>query len=216
MVRRYCGRHLGVFVLTLLAALVLARSAGAQTISGTVKDAQGKPVEGASVKIDSTEVQRHFETKTGKDGSYVQVGIVSGMYTVTVEKGDLKAQRTLMLRQGTPNTVNFTLSPAGASADPKIQAMQKAFEEGLDASKAGNQDEAITKFEAAIAIVPNCADCYFNIGFAQAQKKDFEKAEAAYKKAIEIKPNYSEAYTGLANIYNAQRKFDEAAAASAK
>ena len=49
-----------------------------------------------------------------------------------------------------------------------------------------------------------------------AQKKDYEKAEAAYKKAIELRPEYAEAYNGLATIYNAQRKFDLAAEASKK
>src|SRR6185295_13716640 len=63
---------------------------------------------------------------------------------------------------------------------------------------------------------PDCADCYYNIGFLQTQKKDYEKAEVAYKKAIELKADYGDAYNGLANVYNAQRKFDDAAAASTK
>ena len=94
--------------------------------------------------------------------------------------------------------------------------MKKAFEEGVAASRAGNHDAAIAKFQAAAELNPNCFDCYYNIAFSQTQKKDYDKAEAAYKKAIELKADYAEAYSGLANVYNAQRKFDEAAAASAK
>src|SRR6185295_15130706 len=63
---------------------------------------------------------------------------------------------------------------------------------------------------------PDCADCYYNIGFLHTQKKEYEKAEVAYKKAVELKADYADAYNGLANVYNAQRKFDEAAAASTK
>ena len=64
--------------------------------------------------------------------------------------------------------------------------------------------------------MPSCFDCYYNIGFAYSQKKDWPKAEEAFKKAIEFKPDYVEAYNGLAQIYNAQKKFDEAQAASQK
>jgi superkiller protein 3 len=64
--------------------------------------------------------------------------------------------------------------------------------------------------------VPNCAECYANIGTVQGMAKKYEEAEAAYKKAIELKPDFSEAYNGLANVYNAEKKFDLAAEASKK
>src|SRR4029450_8363487 len=75
---------------------------------------------------------------------------------------------------------------------------------------------AIAKFNEVIAVVPNCAECYANIGTVQGQAKKYDEAEAAYKKAIEIKPDFSEAYNGLANVYNAAKKFDLAAEASKK
>ena len=64
--------------------------------------------------------------------------------------------------------------------------------------------------------MPTCFDCYYNLGFAQSQKKDWPKAEEAFKKAIDLKPDYIEAYNGLAQVFNAQKKFDEAQAASQK
>ena len=67
-----------------------------------------------------------------------------------------------------------------------------------------------------IATVPNCAECYANIGTVQGQAKKYDEAEAAYKKAIELKPDFAEAYNGLANVYNAEKKFDLAAEASKK
>jgi tetratricopeptide (TPR) repeat protein len=116
--------------------------------------------------------------------------------------------------------VTLVLGAGGGAMSPEAAAktaeLKKSFEEGVAASRAGNHDAAITAFEHAATLNEKCFDCYYNIAFSQAQKKDYDKAEAAYKKAIEIKPDYAEAYNGLANIYNAQRKFDEAATASAK
>jgi len=63
--------------------------------------------------------------------------------------------------------------------------------------------------------MPTCADCYYNLGVAQANKKDYPAAETSYKKAIELKPENGDAYTGLATLYNQQKKFDLAAEASA-
>lgn len=222
MVRQNYGRHLRLIVFTALAALVSALPVAAQgaPITGTVKDAQGNPVEGAKITLDGVDTGRKYETTTGKDGSYVQIGIVGGQYRITVEKAGIgKVTRTLMLRGGTPNRSNFILAPgAGADgeADSKAAALSKVFEAGTAASRAGNQDEAIARFEEVLASRPACSECYYNIGFAQANKKDYEKAEAAYKKAIELKADYADAYTGLASIYNAQRKFDLAAEASKK
>src|SRR5919206_494690 len=105
------------------------------------------------------------------------------------------------------------MSPEAAAKNAELK---KVFEEGVTASRAGNHDEAIAKFTRAAELNPNCFDCYYNMAFSYAQKKELDKAEAAYKKAVEMKPDYAEAYSGLANIYNMQRKFDEAAAASAK
>ena len=74
---------------------------------------------------------------------------------------------------------------------------------------------SIAKFNEAIAQAPNCHDCYYNIGFAHSQKKEWDKAEAAYKRATELKPDYAEAWGGLANAYNSQKKLDLALEASA-
>ncbi|HYT73443.1 MAG TPA: tetratricopeptide repeat protein, partial [Vicinamibacterales bacterium] len=74
----------------------------------------------------------------------------------------------------------------------------------------------IAKFQEVIAAVPNCAECYVNIGTVQARDKKYEEAEASFKKAIELKPEFPEAYNGLANVYNAEKKFDLAAEASKK
>ena len=64
--------------------------------------------------------------------------------------------------------------------------------------------------------MPNCAECYTNIGTVQHAEEDYDEAEAAYKKAIEVKPDSADAYIGLANLYNAEKKFDQAAEASKK
>ena len=86
----------------------------------------------------------------------------------------------------------------------------------MTASRAGQHDVAIEKFNAALAISPACFDCQFNIGVALMAKKDEKAAEEAWKKALEMKADYAEALNALSTLYNNQKRFEEAAAMSAK
>jgi tetratricopeptide (TPR) repeat protein len=224
MVRRLNGRHLWVVAGLAGLALAIALPAAAQStgmVKGVVYDAQGQPVEGAKVNIDMTEgVTRHFETKSNKKGEFVQIGLPSGAYTVTAEKDKLAAPASqVRISIGRPAEVKLVLGAGGAISKEtaaKNAELKKAFEDGVNASRAGNHDDAIVAFKKAAELNANCFDCYYNMAFSYSQKKDWDQAEAAYKKAIELKADYGEAYNGLANIYNAQRKFDQAAEASKK
>ena len=155
-------------------------------------------------------------------GEFIQIGLPPGAYKVTAEKDKLSSPTAGMrvaVAGGAPITLVIGAGGApGASPEvtAKVAEMKKVFAEGVDASHAGNHDEAIAKFKQASELNPNCFDCFYNMAFSEAQKKDYAAAEASYKKAIELKADYGEAYNGLANLYNATRKFDLAAEASAK
>jgi tetratricopeptide (TPR) repeat protein len=213
-----------------MAAFVFAASGGdasAQTgrIKGKVVDADNKPVEGATVLLESKEMNRKLTTKTDKRGEYTHF-LAPGEYTVTVTKDNLtQTQQTRVSID--ERELNFTLRPGGggggapSDADRKKMeaeraAVKTAFESGVALSNEGKYDEAIAKFNEVLAKMPKCSECYGNIGAVYMKKKDYAQAEAAYKKATEADPNAAEAYMGLANAYNAQRKFDLATEASAQ
>ena len=227
MIRRLNGRHVWLPVFAFLTVLAFALPAAAQTgiIKGTVKDAKGQPVDGAKISIDfNGGMTHHAELKTNKKGEFVQVGLQLGAYKVTAEKEGLGGQMLeTRVRMGNAENLDFVLSGGGKATAPPTKAelaksaeLSKVFEEGVAASKAGDNDGAIAKFAQASELNPKCSDCFYNLGYAYAQKKDYDKAIEAYKSAIDVKADYAEAYNGLANIYNAQHKFDEAGAASAK
>ncbi|HMD35215.1 MAG TPA: tetratricopeptide repeat protein [Vicinamibacterales bacterium] len=222
MIRRFKIRQLWLVACAAAVALAVALPATAQStgiVKGVVLDPTGQPVENAKVTILSTGSNRSFDVKTNKKGEFVQIGLPPGPYNVSAEK-DKQTSNTqpVSVRVSAPSEARLVLGAAGPSKETtaKNAELKKAFEEGVTASRAGNHDEAIAKFEQAATLNPNCYDCHYNIAFSHSQKKEYDKAEAEYKKAIELKADYVEAYNGLANIYNAQRKFDEAAAASQK
>ena len=226
MVRRFNGRLPWLVACAAVLTLALVSPALAQStgmVRGVVKDASGKPVDGAKISIDAEANNRHFETKSDKKGEFIQIGLAPGGYKVSAEKDKLVSPAipvAVRIAAGNPITLVLGGGAAGGGASPeaaaKSAALKKAFEEGVAASRAGNHEAAIASFQAAAELNPSCFDCHYNIAFSETQKKEYDKAEAAYKKAIELKADYAEAYSGLANVYNATRKFDQAAAASAK
>ena len=213
---------------SLLALAVLVTGAAAPALAqsvmrGKVVDAAGKPVPDAVVLFEAQGVNRRTQTKTDRNGDFLQVGLASGEYKVTASKEGVGSfTLTARVSQGQNQPLNFTLAPAAAAgtgisaADKEAAALlQKMAAGAMDHMKAGRNDEAITAFSEIVAKVPTCADCYYNLGVAYTNKKDFANAETAYKKVVELKPDNADAWTGLANIYNAQKKFDLAAEASA-
>jgi Flp pilus assembly protein TadD len=215
-------RTLGTSVFAALFAVLFASAASAQTgmIKGKVVDGEGKPVVAARITIEFTGgINRKMDTKTDKKGEFIQIGLQSGSYRVTATDDKLGSQSfPAQVRVGQTAEINFVLVPGGGEPgeNPKAVELKKLFEEGVQASRVNDFDGAIEKFNAAAEVVPNCHDCYYNIGYAYLQKKDEKEAEQAWLKALELKPDYNEALNGLATLYNNQKRFDEATAMSAK
>ncbi len=208
-------------LLALVVTLAVSSPALAQSIlKGVVLDAQGKPVEGATILMESEQAaSRRIETKTNAKGEFLQVGLPSGAYKVTATKDKLTQSLPAQIRQGENRPMNFQLSPAsGMSEEEKKVAAQTsaAAEAAMAAMQAGRHDDAIAQFNAILATVPACADCLYNLGVAYGNKQDWPKAEESFKRLLTLRPESVDAYNGLANVYNAQKRFEDAIAASKK
>ena len=208
-------------LLVIVVALTVAAPAFAQSIlKGVVLDAQGKPIEGATIVMESTQAaSRRIETKTNAKGEFLQIGLPSGAYKVTATKGPLTQTLQSQIRQGENRPLQFALAPgSGLSEEEKkaAAATAQAASEAIAAMQAGRDDEAIAKFNAILTTVPACADCLYNLGLTHSKKQDWTNAEDSFKKLLALRPDSADAYNGLANVYNAQKRFDEAIAASKK
>lgn len=210
-----------------LALLAFAVPAVAQTgqLKGKVVDGQNRPIADAKITILQVDTNRKFETKTNRNGEWMQIGLAPGNYAVTAEKDGMTQSFDVKVGIETKE-VNFSLQPGGAGGQmtaeqakkeaERVEGIKAAFAEGAELSNAGKYDEAIAKFNEVLVSVPKCTECYVNIGAIHSRQQDWPKAEEAYKKALEVNPDSVDAYNGLANVYNAQKKFKEAQAMSAE
>ncbi|MCI0663601.1 MAG: TonB-dependent receptor [Acidobacteria bacterium] len=109
--------------LTLLTALVGAQTTG--TIEGTVADATGAVVPGATVKVTSPNLIRAQTATSDAQGRFWLANLPPGKYTVTVEaaSGFAKFERAnVEVNLSKTTTIEVKLQPQGASASVDIVA----------------------------------------------------------------------------------------------
>ena len=102
--------------------------AGPASIQGIVKDAQGKPIKGADVRIESRDGKQLFNTaKTDTQGRYISQGLQPGVYRVAlIVNGAVKASITNTKTKADQATqLNFDLKPTVASPAGAGQAKGK-------------------------------------------------------------------------------------------
>ena len=87
-------------------------------IEGVVKDPDGKPLQGAVVNIDRTDIKGHYTVKTDKKGHYGHYGLpLGGKFDISVlVDGQVKDAMKGVPTSGMPQTVDFNLKNAQASA----------------------------------------------------------------------------------------------------
>jgi 5-hydroxyisourate hydrolase-like protein (transthyretin family) len=92
--------------------------AGPASIQGIVKDAQGKPIKGADVRVESRDGKQLFNTvKTDAKGRYISQGLKPGVYRVSlVANGGVKASiMNTSAKADQATQLNFDLKPVAAS-----------------------------------------------------------------------------------------------------
>jgi hypothetical protein len=100
--------------------VVFSVSAGTSVLEGVVKDANGRPIKGADVRIEAKNFSKIL--KTDASGHYVTDVLAVGTYKVTlVINGQVKESiRDAKTQVNKSTHVNFDLSEKRASAD-KVQ-----------------------------------------------------------------------------------------------
>jgi len=91
--------------------------AGPASIQGIVRDAQGKPIKNADIRIESKDGKQIFNTvKTDSQGRYISQGLQPGVYRVSlVVNGAVKAAiGNTKTKSDQATQLNFDLKPVAA------------------------------------------------------------------------------------------------------
>ncbi len=210
------------FSLTAFAALLLSVPAFSQTsaIEGMVKDETGKPLQGAKVVFDRTDIKGHYEVKSDKKGHYGHYGLPLGTYTITLEVDGKVRDTAKGFRSGLgdPKVLNFDLKAAAVDQ----QALQKAAETGTlskeqERGMSKEQKEAFEKQakarEAQLAKNKALNDAY-QAGKTALEGKQWDAAIESLNKAAEMDAKQGAVWSGLADAYVGKAQATPAEAAA--
>lgn len=95
----------------------------------------------------------------------------------------------------------------------KLLHAEDCFANGLEAEKSGDLVRAMHIYEQAIAIYPNYAASYVNLGALHSRAGNFGRAAEIFKRACEADPSYALAFFNYGTVLDDLGRIDEAAIA---
>jgi tetratricopeptide (TPR) repeat protein len=218
-------RFASTLALAALAAFLVARPAGAQDwkgkgrIEGRVTDLDGKPIDGATVRIQVPDrPEQGTELKSDSRGRWTYLGLRAGEWKIIVEKPGYLTGETIIgvseFVRGNP--VNYAMKPV-PKEEPKAAGLSPEVAEAL---KTGNQaltDKRWTDARAAFEkVLPAAPD---NVGLLMALARSYsgegntEKAIEMLKKVTDKEPANWGAWLLEANMLLEKGKLEEGRAA---
>ena len=84
------------------------------------------------------------------------------------------------------------------------------FTYGVAMFQHGFLDQAAESFQQVIAVKPDNADAYYNLGTLNLRRNDFAQARQYLEQAVKLRPNHSEAWNNLGMIAAQQGNLEEA------
>src|SRR5215831_49519 len=207
--------RIGSVVIAMLITFPVYSQLNEGRIQGKVIDRDGKPIQGAEVRVESQGTHQQDVAKTNKNGDYSLSGLYSGNYKAylfvngkpVMVKGD-GVGNELSLNGGGSLRVNFDMkdapetgvaisaAPAAkSSADSKEKAaadkkandeMKAAFDAGVAALKANQFEEAVKQFQLASEKNKTQPAIFGNMGLALEKLKRYDEAAAAYRSSLAL------------------------------
>jgi len=170
-------------------------------LTGTVTGPDGAPLEGVVVTVTTPNIASfHMSVKTDKKGQYgIIVNDATIPYRLHFEKEGFaphEEQKKLSTVEVTTADVKMQkpqAAPAAAQMSTQDQAAV-AYNEGVEALKAGDKAGALAKFQDAVKKNPDLPQGWQALTILAYQNKDWAKVLENGQKATELDPSLTQLY----------------------
>ena len=201
-----------LILMVMVAAFVAVTQSQQMTrVEGTILGTDGKPVEGAEIKFERTDIRANYAIKTNKEGKFDYATLPMGTYTISITVGAqlIGKMEGIRTNPAKPMPLNIdmrnlkTLQPAVAEEAKGPTAEEvAAFEK-----KKKEYDDAKAKDDALQGT--------FTAGMEATQAKNWNVAIENFVKAGEVDPTQDAVWANLANAYTMRAEGQRGAAATA-
>ena len=192
-----------------------------RTISGTVQDMAGNPLQDVRVELTDGSGTVVNSAYTSSSGRFEFTHVASGTYQVVATSGLQQASERVDASTFT-NMVSIRMQGSGKPADGvegnsisiaqyRVPAKaREAYRKAHNALEKGKLDDASKHLAKALEICPNYAEALTLRGILKLNQQDSQAAVADLDNAIKADANYAMAYIVLGSALNMQSKFDDA------
>lgn len=191
-------------VALLCSAAIVSAQMELGAIQGTVKDEQGQPLEGVSIKLRDVARGREVEVKTDKNGTFYRRGLQAVDYEFIVEKAGYNPIKDhLKLSAGLEKRYDFKLvkaAPEGA----------EEFARGIAAFNSGDATGAAAAFEESMKKAPDLPEIRVNLALAYLRLSRTADAVAQLEKARSMAPDKPSVLFQLGEAYVEMKDYDKA------
>jgi len=191
-------------LLVLHATSLFAQSAGLARVSGSVVDAEGKSVRGATITLENADADRTATTTTDERGRFALLGLRPGMWHVTIiAPGYEMVAVDGVLRAGGSNPpINTILRPVGMVLGSLSGLQVRDIQADLATADAlfdqERWDEAIAFYRSILSKAPVLTHINLQVGAAYRRKGDPAGAIEAYNELLKAEPGNEKATVGIA------------------
>ena len=181
-------------------------------VMGQVKGVDGKPIRGAVIHIDDTQIVRKFTVKTNKKGRYFHGSIPFGYYRVSVHVNGTEMHAVPRVRialtkepgdtrgyEAEPARVDFDLQKLAESRRKRQEALAKRTAAEIAADRAKEEERKFGHMNEE-----------FKKGRAHFHARRYRQALQAYVRAAEMDPRQHIIFAEMGETHRALRKYDAA------
>jgi tetratricopeptide (TPR) repeat protein len=194
------------------ALFTLASFAQTSAIQGVVLGFDGKPLPGAVIKLDRTDVKSALQVKTDKKGHWLYMGLAVGStwnISCVVDGKVVGQNMNVRAALGDPTDSNFDLQKQQATDQARSAAIKKAAETGqvdgdLARGMTAEQKVALQNqiaSQAATMKQNKALQDAFSAGMTAKESKNYPEAIADFEKASQLGPNQPAVWAGLAEAH---------------
>lgn len=190
------------FLILFIAVFIFPQEyTGKGRMYGYVYDEEGKPLEGAKVKLFCVKAGAGYDVLTEKDGKWVASGIRGGGWNIDFEKSGYMPKKISLEVQEYAKNPPIEIKLQKAEGLLVTEELKAALAAGNKLFEEKKYQEAITAFQAILEKYPDAYVIWKNIGNTYFAQEQYDKAEEAYLKILEKDPKDYEAMLLVGNCY---------------
>lgn len=201
MLRNSLPKMLILLVMVASFVLVFQGQVITTRVEGTILGEDGKPVEGAEIKFERTDIKANYSIKTNKNGTFTYATLPQGTFTITVTVAGKVIATQPNIRTNPAKTLPLNIDMRDlAKGQPAAVAPEAAEVKPPTAEELAEFEKKKKEYDDAVAKDKSLQDA-FTAGMQASQAKDWNVAIDSFIKAGAIDATQEAVWANLANAY---------------